>query len=94
MDESDNLLHTAMDIGEHMLSLPAAYRVKTIQRMRDMRPTIGPDLQKLAEALKNHGDADDLIESRRAFAEKRSPNFSGWKSPEDRYNPPTLKSIV
>ena len=92
--ESDNLIPTAIEMGEHMLSLPPASRVNTIQMMREMRPSIGPDLQKLAEALKNHGDADDLIESRRAFAEKRKPNFAGWKSPEDRYNPPTLKSIV
>ena len=92
--ESDNLISTAIEMGEHMLSLPPASRVNTIQMMREMRPSIGPDLQKLAEALKNHGDADDLIESRRAFAEKRSPNFAGWKSPEVRYYPPTLKSIV
>ena len=92
--ESDNLIPTAIEMGEHMLSLPPASRVNTIQMMREMRPGISPDLQKLAEALKNHGDDNDLIESRRAFAEKRKPNFSGWKNPEDRYDPPTLNSIV
>ena len=81
-------------MGEHMLSLPPASRVNTIQMMREMRPGISPDLQKLADALKNHGDDNDLIESRRAFAEKRKPNFSGWKNPEDRYDPPTLNSII
>jgi len=92
--ESNNLIPTAIEMGEHMLSLPPASRVNTIQMMREMRPGISPDLQKLAEALKNHGDDNDLIESRRAFAEKRKPNFSGWKNPEDRYDPPTLNSIV
>ena len=81
-------------MGEHMLSLPPASRVNTIQMMREMRPNINPDLQKLAEALKNHGDDNDLVESRRAFAEKRKPNFTGWNNPEDRYHPPTLKSIT
>jgi hypothetical protein len=31
------------------------------------------------------------MESRRAFAEKRKPNFKGWLKPEDRYNMPKLK---
>jgi hypothetical protein len=30
------------------------------------------------------------MESRRAFAEKRTPNFKGWNDPADRHKPPTL----
>jgi hypothetical protein len=30
------------------------------------------------------------MESRRAFAEKRKPNYKGWLKPEDRYNMPKL----
>ena len=30
------------------------------------------------------------MESRKAFAEKRKPNFKGWVKPEDRYNMPKL----
>ena len=47
----------------------------------------------LAEALHDHGDKNDLIESRAAFAEKRKPNFKGWQDPEDRYRLPTLDSV-
>jgi hypothetical protein len=61
--------------------------------MRQMRPAPGPDMQKLAAALRDHGDESDLMESRAAFAEKRKPNFKGWKDPEDRYRLPTLESV-
>ena len=52
---------------------------------------IDQNLLDLATALHDHGDKDDLIESRKAFAEKRKPNFKGWKSPEDRNKPPQLQ---
>ena len=32
------------------------------------------------------------MESRRAFAEKRKPNFKGWIDPADRYRLPTLEA--
>jgi hypothetical protein len=60
--------------------------------MRQMRPAPGPDMQRLAAALHEHGDKSDLMESRAAFAEKRKPNFKGWKNPDDRYRLPTLTS--
>ena len=91
--EEENLIPTAIDMANHLLSLPPASRVNTIQIMRNMRPKISDPLESLAEALKEHGDKQDLIESRKAFAEKRKPNFQGWINPEDRYNPPTLDSI-
>ena len=53
----------------------------------------GPDMQKLAAALHDHGAKSDLMESRAAFAEKRKPNFKGWNDPEDRYRLPTLNSV-
>ena len=80
-------------MAEHMLSLPPASRVNTIQMMRSMRPSVSSKLEPLAVALKEHGDKEDLIESRKAFAEKRKPKFQGWLNPEDRYSPPTLDSI-
>jgi enoyl-CoA hydratase/carnithine racemase len=87
--EKEKLIPTAVEMAEHMLSLPPASRVNTIQMMRSMRPKVPSQLESFARDLKEHGDQDDLIESRRAFAEKRKPNFRGWKNPEDRYNPPT-----
>ena len=32
------------------------------------------------------------MESRRAFAEKRKPNFKGWNDPADRDRLPTLEA--
>jgi hypothetical protein len=61
--------------------------------MRAMRPSVSEELQDLANRLREHGAASDLMESRRAFAEKRKPNFVGWDDPEDRYRTPTLESI-
>jgi enoyl-CoA hydratase/carnithine racemase len=88
--EPDELLPTALEMAEHMLTLPPASRVNTIYMMRQMRPRIAPNLQRLAAKLHEHGNKDDLMESRRAFAEKRKPNFRGWNDPADRHRLPTL----
>ena len=61
--------------------------------MRQMRPAIAPDLGRLATALHDHGAKSDLMESRAAFAEKRTPNFKGWDDPEDRYRTPSLDDL-
>ena len=45
---------------------------------------------ELAARLNQHGARSDLMESRQAFAEKRTPNFQGWDDPEDRYRLPSL----
>jgi len=91
--DPDELLSTAFGMAEHLLTLPPASRVNTVYMMRQMRPRVAPDLSRLAAALHEHGDKNDLMESRRAFAEKRKPNFRGWLDPEDRYRMPTLESM-
>ncbi len=92
--EPDELIPTAFEMAEHLLTLPPASRVNTIYMMRQMRPKVAPDLSGLAAALREHGDKSDLMESRRAFAEKRKPSFKGWVNPEDRYRMPRLESTV
>ncbi len=91
--EPDQLLPTAYEMAEHLLTLPPASRVNTMQMMRDMRPEVPQEYENLARALRRHGDKDDLMESRRAFAEKRKPNFKGWKDPADRFRTPTLADV-
>lgn len=91
--DPENLISTAYEMAEHLLTLPPASRVNTVYMMRQMRPQIAPDLSHLAAALHDHGDKTDLMESRAAFSQKRKPNFKGWIKPEDRYNLPTLESI-
>lgn len=88
--EPDVVMDSAMEMAEHLLTLPPASRVNTVHMMRRMRPTIGPAHQRLAAALHEHGAKSDLIESRAAFAEKRAPNFKGWDDPQDRYRLPQL----
>ena len=61
--------------------------------MRAMRPQVSDELQELANRLREHGARSDLMESRRAFAEKRKPKFIGWDDPEDRDRTPTLERI-
>jgi enoyl-CoA hydratase/carnithine racemase len=90
----DDLLPTAYKMAEHMLTLPPAARVNTIHMMRQMRPSVSPDIERLAAALHDHGDKSDLMESRQAFSEKRTPNFKGWLDPADRYRTPTLESVA
>jgi enoyl-CoA hydratase/carnithine racemase len=90
--EPDELLPTALGMAEHLLTLPPASRVNTVYMMRHMQPRVAPNLQRLAAKLNEHGAKDDLMESRRAFAEKRKPNFKGWDDPADRYRLPTLET--
>ena len=91
--DPDELLPTARDMAAHLLTLPPASRVNTLTMMRAMRPRVGPELEELARRLHDHGARADLMESRRAFAEKRPPRFTGWDDPADRQRTPTLDSI-
>src|SRR5438477_7068068 len=45
------LMSSALAMAEHLLTLPPASRVNTVHMMRQMRPTPGPQMQRLAEAL-------------------------------------------
>jgi enoyl-CoA hydratase/carnithine racemase len=91
--EADQLMPAAREMAEHLLTLPPAARVNTLTMMRAMRPRVPDELARLADRLRDHGAKDDLLESRRAFAEKRPPQFKGWDDPEDRRRTPTLESI-
>ncbi|WP_135466081.1 enoyl-CoA hydratase/isomerase family protein [Crenalkalicoccus roseus] len=82
------LVPAALEMAEHLLTLPPASRVNTVHMMRRMRPRVAPGLERLAAALHGHGAKSDLMESRAAFAEKRPPRFRGWDDPEDRYRLP------
>ncbi|MEM7255732.1 MAG: enoyl-CoA hydratase-related protein [Pseudomonadota bacterium] len=88
--DADQLMPTAFEMAEHLLTLPPASRVNTVQMMREMRPRVGPSEADLAGKLHDHGAKGDLMESRAAFAEKRKPNFKGWDDPNDRLNPPKI----
>src|SRR6202171_6376588 len=91
--EPDQLMPSALAMAEHLLTLPPASRVNTVHMMRQMRPTAAPEMQRLADALREHGAKSDLMESRAAFAEKRAPRFKGWDEPADRYRLPTLDTV-
>jgi enoyl-CoA hydratase/carnithine racemase len=90
--DPDALLPTALEMAEHLLTLPPAARVNTVYMMRQMRARVPAPLERLAEKLHDHGAKSDLMESRRAFAEKRKPSFKGWDDPADRRRLPTLES--
>jgi enoyl-CoA hydratase/carnithine racemase len=91
--EPDQLLPTAREMAAHLLSLPPACRVNTLTMMRAMRATVPDRLERFAEKLKDHGAKSDLMESRKAFAEKRKPVFKGWDDPADRARTPRLEDV-
>jgi len=91
--EADELMPAAREMAAHLLTLPPASRVNTLTMMRAMRPRVPEELEQLANRLREHGAKEDLMESRRAFAEKRPPRFKGWDDPEDRFRTPTLDSV-
>jgi enoyl-CoA hydratase/carnithine racemase len=93
VDDEERLMATAQEMAAHLMTLPPAARVNTLSMMRAMRPAVPEELERLAAALKEHGAKDDLLESRRAFAEKRAPSFKGWDDPADRARTPTLDSV-
>lgn len=88
---NEQVVDSAVEMAEHMLTLPPAARVNTVHMMRRMRPQVAPPLASLADKLHDHGAKSDLMESRAAFSEKRKPNFVGWDDPKDRYNLPDVE---
>jgi enoyl-CoA hydratase/carnithine racemase len=89
--DPDDLMPTAREMAAHLLTLPPASRVNTTVMMRAMRPRPSQELQQLAARLHEHGSKEDLMESRRAFAEKRAARFKGWDKAEDRNRTPKLE---
>ncbi|OGA48711.1 MAG: hypothetical protein A3F74_20840 [Betaproteobacteria bacterium RIFCSPLOWO2_12_FULL_62_58] len=89
--DADDLMPTAREMAAHLLTLPPASRVNTTVMMRAMRQRPSDELEQLAARLKDHGAKEDLMESRRAFAEKRPPRFKGWDHPENRHRTPKLE---
>jgi enoyl-CoA hydratase/carnithine racemase len=88
--DPEHLMSEAYGMAAHLLTLPPASRVNTLAMMRVMRPSVGKEIEGLAERIRDHGAKSDLMESRQAFAEKRAPRFKGWDDPADRYRTPTL----
>ena len=93
VDDEQQLMATAREMATHLLTLPPASRVNTLVMMRAMRPRVSPELDELADRLRDHGSKEDLMESRLAFAEKRTPQFKGWDDPADRVRTPTLETV-
>ena len=88
--DPDALMSSALEMADHLLTLPPAARVNTVHMMRQIRPALTPPQHRLADALHLHGALSDRMESRAAFSEKRKPVWKGWDDPEDRFRMPKL----
>jgi len=74
----EELLPEAFRMADHLLSLPPASLVNTVQVSKMLRPRIPAEIDALGEKLRSNGAVEDIMESRRAFSEKRKPNFKGF----------------
>lgn len=90
--DADKLMTEARAMADHLLSLPPASRVNTLYMMRAMRGRVSEEFEAYAKQLHNHGALSDRIESRKAFAEKRKPNYKGWDNPGDRERTPRFRA--
>jgi enoyl-CoA hydratase/carnithine racemase len=76
--DQEDLLPEAFRMADHLLSLPPASLVNTVEVARRLRPQIPPDIEELSARLRTRGAVEDIMESRKAFSEKRKPNFKGF----------------
>jgi enoyl-CoA hydratase/carnithine racemase len=90
--DADKLMDEALGMANHLLSLPPASRVNTLFMMRAMRGRVSEDFETYAKQLHSHGAQSDRVESRKAFAEKRKPNYKGWDNPGDRERTPRFRA--
>lgn len=90
--DADQLMPEARAMADHLLSLPPASRVNTLYMTRAMRGRVSEEYEAYAKLLHNHGAQSDRVESRKAFAEKRKPNWKGWDNPGDRERTPRFRA--
>ena len=64
-------------MAEHLLTLPPASRVNTVQMMRQMRPAPSAEQQRLAAALHEHGAKSDLMEFARRIRREAAAAVQG-----------------
>jgi len=93
LTDEEGLMPAAREMAAHLMTLPPASRVNTLTMMHAMRPEVSNEIAELAARLHQHGAREDLMESRRAFAEKRPPVYRGWDDPNDRQRTPTLETL-
>lgn len=74
----EELLPEAFRMADHLLSLPPASLVNTLHICKRLRPEIPQPIDSLASELRKNGAVEDIMESRRAFSEKRKPVFKGF----------------
>ena len=77
VDDVEELVPAALELCDHLLSIPPASLSNTLAVARRLRPQIPDEITELGKKLTSNGNPDDVMEARRAFAEKRKPVWKG-----------------